>query len=70
VADGLFYGDSEQRYRNDPAFHAGVAFLERLAKEHGFTPGELKQMAFYAALRVELTSCGPLRFEKDTKEDP
>lgn len=50
------YRDTEERFAKDPAFHAAVTLLERLAREHGFTPGELKQIAFAAALRVEMTT--------------
>ncbi len=48
------YRDSEYRMNHDPSFHAVVKFLVRAAEEHGFTPGELKQMAFQAALEVEM----------------
>lgn len=47
------YRDTDHRYLTDPAFHAVVKMLERAAIEHGFTPGELKQMAFKAALNIE-----------------
>lgn len=47
------YTDTDQRYRNDPAFHAAVDTMEVIAREHGFTPGELKQIAFKAALNLE-----------------
>jgi len=48
------YRDTDERYRNDPAFHAAVTTLEIAATEHGFTPGELKQIAFKAALNLEM----------------
>ncbi len=48
------YRDTDERYRNDPAFHAAVTSLEVAAAEHGFTPGELKQIAFKAALNLEM----------------
>ncbi len=48
------YRDTDERYRNDPAFHAAVTMLEVAATEHGFTPGELKQIAFKAALNLEM----------------
>ncbi len=47
------YRDTDERYRNDPAFRAAVTTLEVAAAEHGFTPGELKQIAFKAALNIE-----------------
>ena len=48
-----FYSDTDRRHLNDPAFHAAVKLLMKLASEHGFTPGELKQIAFKAALELE-----------------
>lgn len=47
------YQDTDHRYQTDPAFRAVVKMLEQAAIEHGFTPGELKQMAFKAALNIE-----------------
>jgi hypothetical protein len=47
------YRDTESRYHNDPAFRAAVKTLEGIAERHGFTPGELKQIAFKAALNIE-----------------
>jgi len=54
------YRDTEDRVRNDPAFHGAVMMLAAMAREHGFTPGELKQIAFAAAVYVEERSCRPL----------
>jgi hypothetical protein len=48
------YRDTDERYHNDPAFHAAVTSLEAAATKHGFTPGELKQIAFKAALNIEM----------------
>ncbi len=48
------YRDTESRYLNDAAFHAAVKMLEAAAERHGFTPGELKQVAFKAALNLEM----------------
>lgn len=47
------YRDTHSRYLNDPEFYAAVRMLERVARVHGFTPGELKQIAFKAALNIE-----------------
>ena len=55
------YRDTETRYLNDPSFRAAVKSLEAMAREHGFTPGELKQIAFKAALNIEM-SAKPLLF--------
>lgn len=55
------YRDTAHRYEHDPAFHAAVEMLEAVAREHGFTPGELKQIAFKAALNIEM-SIRPLMY--------
>jgi hypothetical protein len=49
----MIYSDTERRMINDSEFHAAVMLLAQLAQQHGFTPGELKQIAFAAALFVE-----------------
>ncbi len=51
--DRNIYRDTDQRMTNDAEFHGVVRFLIQAAEEYGFTPGELKQMAFRAALEVE-----------------
>lgn len=61
------YRDSEERYRNDPAFHAAVTTMERMATQHGFTPGELKQIAFKAALNIETERLPKVIVHLDTK---
>jgi hypothetical protein len=48
------YRDTDDRYQHDPAFRAAVTSLEVAATAHGFTPGELKQIAFKAALNLEM----------------
>lgn len=48
-----FYRDTDERYMQDPAFRAAVDMLQNMAREHGFTPGELKQIAFKAAVELE-----------------
>lgn len=65
-----FYDDTDRRYYNDPAFHAAVRLLEKLAEEHGFTPGELKQIAFKAALNLEMRSACPACIRLDEKGAP
>jgi hypothetical protein len=47
------YRDTAERLRNDPHFHEAVTLLYHLAVSHHFTPGELKQIAFAAAVRCE-----------------
>lgn len=51
-----FYRDTEDRYRRDAEFRIAVESLVHLATQNGFTPGELKQIAFMAALRCEMFS--------------
>jgi hypothetical protein len=59
-----FYSDTDDRYRRDPDFQHAVRILEHLAREHGFTPGELKQIAFKAALNIEETRTGMFIVER------
>lgn len=47
------YRDSADRYRQDPEFHALVDMLQAFAERNHYTPGELKQAAFWAAFLVE-----------------
>jgi hypothetical protein len=53
------YQDTRARYESDAAFHSLVDWMRYNAQEHGFTPGELKQAAFYAAYLVELYNPKP-----------
>lgn len=56
------YRDTESRYLHDPEFHVAVKMLEAAAERHGFTPGELKQIAFKAALNLEMRATKPLMY--------
>jgi len=47
------YRDSHERYRNDAEFRAAVDCVLTLAVQNGYTPGELRQIAFMAALKAE-----------------
>ena len=47
------YRDTAQRLHHDPEFRAAVDMLWAMATRHGFTPGELKQIAFAAAIKCE-----------------
>lgn len=60
--------EAERRYHHDPEFHAAVDMLHALARKHGYTPYELKQIAFTAALLHELHSARAFRvpFESDS----
>jgi hypothetical protein len=55
------YDDSEERYRNDSEFHSVVDVMQALIMKHGFTPGEMKQAAFYAACLVEMRTIRPIQ---------
>lgn len=56
TVDGHMHSEAEHRYRNDAEFHAAVDLLRHMALKHGFTPYELKQIAYCAALINELYS--------------
>jgi hypothetical protein len=47
------YHDCRHRYENDPLFHNLVDLLLAHAMQHKYTPGELRDAAFMAALRYE-----------------
>jgi len=48
-----YYRDTDERMARDPEFRRAVDGLEAAARQNAFTPGELKQIAFAAALRLE-----------------
>lgn len=56
-----FYRDTDHRYRTDAEFHQAVDLLSHMARANGWTPGEMKQIAFKAALNVELTAIRDFR---------
>lgn len=60
-----FYRDTDERMARDPAFASAVQMFMVVALEHGFTPGELKQIAFCAALEIELRYPRPMRIYAD-----
>lgn len=60
-----FYNDSRARYENDAEFHALVDMLRAYATTNGYTPGELKQAAFYASFLVELHTSRPIQVSAD-----
>jgi hypothetical protein len=49
-----YYKDTDHRYLHDADFRAAVQVMMRVAEDGGFTPGELKQIAFKAALELEM----------------
>lgn len=53
-----FYLDTDARMAGDPEFRACVMLLMQLADRNGYSPGELKQIAFRAALELELRRPG------------
>ena len=55
---GDYYRDTERRRMNDAEFASTVDMLKVHAIRFGFTPGELKQIAFRAALELELYGIG------------
>ncbi len=60
-----WYRDTDERMAKDPAFRSAVDMLMRLALQHEFTPGELKQIAFCAALEIEMRYPRPFRVHPD-----
>jgi hypothetical protein len=53
-----FYLDTDSRMASDPEFRHCVMTLIQFADRFGFTPGELKQIAFRAALELEMRRPG------------
>jgi hypothetical protein len=53
-----FYSDTDLRMNEDAEFRQCVTLLMQLADRNGYTPGELKQIAFRAALELELRRPG------------
>lgn len=50
---GTTYGDVRQRYYNDAQFKALVDMITAVALNHKYTPSELRDAAFCAAVNVE-----------------
>lgn len=53
-----FYLDTDHRMASDNEFRHCVMMLMQFADQFGFTPGELKQIAFRAALELEMRRPG------------
>jgi len=49
-----FYDDTDRRMHQDAEFSSTVQMLMAHAQRYGFTPGELKQIAFRAAFELEM----------------
>ncbi len=58
------YHDCRSRYENDPFFRNLVDLLLAHAIQHKYTPGELRDAAFMAALRFEQISIRPVLFSR------
>ena len=54
------YGHDE-RYRNDPVFHAVVDSMQKILIDLQLTPGELRDAAMYAAYLVEMRRPTPTK---------
>lgn len=48
------YHDVLERYLRDPVFQQAVNLLTHFTLQHKLTPGELRDAAFCASLRVEM----------------
>lgn len=53
-----YYTDTDRRMRDDQDFAACVMYVMQMANRFGFTPGELKQIAFRAAYELEMRRPG------------
>ena len=57
--------DAEHRYLHDPEFHNLVEMIEKMAFELKYTPGEVRDAAMFAMLRIEMFSVTKYYFKKD-----
>lgn len=53
-----YYRDTDARMVGDHEFRSVVYMLMQLADRYGYTPGDLKQIAFRAALELEMRRPG------------
>lgn len=53
------YHDAQQRYLHDAQFHAACETMVAIALQGGFTPGELRDIAFTASLLIEQRHARP-----------
>lgn len=63
------YRDTIDRYNRDPEFKAVVHFLYDAALRFGYTPGELRQAAFMAALECEEYGSRTVRDRMRTRDE-
>ena len=59
------YWDCKDRYRNDPVFRKFVDLLTHHAMTYKYTPGELRDAAFMAALNFESMHVRELYIRRD-----
>jgi|GEM_PF-6823178 len=45
---------AQQRYLHDAEFHALVDYIEQMAERLQYTPGEVRDAAMFAMLRLEM----------------
>ncbi len=50
-----FMSEAEHRYHHDAEYRSCVDVMYAMALKHQFTPAELREMAFMAALKYEMT---------------
>ena len=58
----------DDRYRNDPAFHAMVDTMRAVIENMQLTPSEVREAAMYACYQTEMRRPTPIRIE-DPYED-
>ncbi len=70
MANDTTYYDCRSRYENDPLFRNLVDLLLAHAMQHKYTPGELRDAAFMAAMRFEELHIRPMRILRDDPFHP
>ena len=55
----------DDRYLNDPAFHALVQMIEAQIEHGQFTPSEIREALMFAQLRNEMINPRPVTFSPD-----
>ena len=57
---------AQHRYLHDPAWHALVDSIESVIRRLQYTPGEVRDAAMFAAMRVELTTIRRIQHGPDS----
>lgn len=60
--------DTDKRMQHDTEFRTVVEYLAHVALTRGYTPGELRQIAFAAAVLVEMRRMRPIRLRMEGGE--